>query len=91
VDVAHPSAPSGLTRAGRNLTLDAVVAADPDRELGAACRDHFGGRLPFLLKVLAAEKALSIQVHPGRRQAEAGFAAGRGRGGVRTGYELVAD
>jgi mannose-6-phosphate isomerase len=61
-----------------------VVAADPDRELGAACRDRFGGRLPFLLKVLAAEKALSIQVHPGRRQAEAGFAAGRGRGGVRT-------
>ena len=27
---AHPSAPSGLTRTGRNLTLDAVVAADPD-------------------------------------------------------------
>src|SRR5215469_12251073 len=47
---AHPSAPSGLTRAGRSLTLDAVVAADPGRELGAACRDRFSGRLPFLLK-----------------------------------------
>jgi mannose-6-phosphate isomerase len=81
---AHPSAPSGLTRAGRNLTLDAVVAADPDRELGVACRDRFGGRLPFLLKILAAEKALSIQVHPDRRQAEAGFAAERCRDGVRT-------
>jgi mannose-6-phosphate isomerase len=80
---AHPSAPSGLTRAGRNLTLDAVVAADPDRELGVACRDRFGGRLPFLLKILAADKALSIQVHPDRRQAEAGFAAERGQDGVR--------
>ena len=80
---AHPSAPSGLTRAGRNLTLDAVVAADPGRELGVACRDRFGGRLPFLLKILAAEKALSIQVHPDRRQAEAGFAAERGRDSVR--------
>ncbi|MGE5131728.1 MAG: mannose-6-phosphate isomerase, class I [Gemmatimonadota bacterium] len=80
---AHPAAPSGLTRAGRSLTLDAVVAADPDRELGVACRDRFGGRLPFLLKILAAEKALSIQVHPGREQAEAGFAAERGRDGAR--------
>ncbi len=80
---AHPAAPSGLARAERNLTLDAVVAADPDRELGVACRERFGGRLPFLLKILAAEKALSIQVHPGRRQAEAGFAAERGRDGVR--------
>ena len=81
---AHPAAPSGLTRAGRSLTLDAVVAADPDPELGVACRDRFGGRLPFLLKILAAEKALSIQVHPDRRQAEAGFAAERCRDGVRT-------
>jgi mannose-6-phosphate isomerase len=80
---AHPAAPSGLTRAGRNLTLDAVIAADPGRELGVACRDRFGGRLPFLLKILAAEKALSIQVHPDRKQAEAGFAAERGRDGVR--------
>jgi mannose-6-phosphate isomerase len=80
---AHPTAPSGLTRAGQNLTLHAVVAADPGRELGVACRDRFGGRLPFLLKILAAEKALSLQVHPDRRQAEAGFAAERGRDGVR--------
>ncbi|MEO3974516.1 mannose-6-phosphate isomerase, class I [Streptomyces sp. CAU 1734] len=81
---AHPSAPSGVTRDGRETTLDAVVAADPVRELGAVCRDRFGGRLPFLLKILAAEKALSIQVHPGRAQAEAGFAAERGDRGART-------
>jgi mannose-6-phosphate isomerase len=35
---------------------------------------RFGGRLPFLLKVLSAARALSIQVHPSRAQAEAGYA-----------------
>src|SRR5579871_1494312 len=68
---AHPSAPSG---AG-GTTLDAVIAADPDRELGSACVAEFGPRLPFLLKVLSAEQALSIQVHPTRAQARAGFRA----------------
>jgi mannose-6-phosphate isomerase len=70
---AHPSAPSGVRRPGGRTTLDQVIAADPVRELGAACAARFGGRLPFLLKVLAADKALSIQVHPSRAQAEAGY------------------
>jgi len=70
---AHPSAPSGVRRPSGRTTLDKVIAADPPRELGAACAARFGGRLPFLLKVLAAEKALSIQVHPSREQAEAGY------------------
>jgi len=77
---AHPSAPSGLDRAGVHTTLNAVIAADPVGELGAECAARFGGRLPFLLKVLAAEKALSIQVHPSREQAEAGFRAETERG-----------
>jgi mannose-6-phosphate isomerase len=72
---AHPTAPSGLERAGDHTTLDAVIAADPVGELGEACASRFGGRLPFLLKVLAAETALSIQVHPSREQAQAGFRA----------------
>ena len=77
---AHPSAPSGLERAGARTTLDAVIAADPVGELGAACVARFGGRLPFLLKVLAVERALSIQVHPSREQAEVGFRAETERG-----------
>jgi mannose-6-phosphate isomerase len=77
---AHPSAPSGVERPGGRTTLDAVIAADPVGELGPLCADEFGGRLPFLLKVLAAEKALSIQVHPSRAQAEAGFRAENERG-----------
>ncbi|MGH3163767.1 MAG: type I phosphomannose isomerase catalytic subunit, partial [Streptosporangiaceae bacterium] len=90
---AHPSAPSALHRppapstlhrppapSTPSVTLDAVIAGDPERELGAVCAARFGGRLPFLLKVLSAEKALSIQVHPSREQAEAGYAAENARG-----------
>jgi mannose-6-phosphate isomerase len=72
---AHPSLPSGLTRDGAPTTLDVVIAKNPDKELGPKVAREFGGRLPFLLKVLAADKALSIQVHPSRAQAEAGYAA----------------
>jgi mannose-6-phosphate isomerase len=77
---AHPSAPSGVRRPGGRTTLDKVIAADPPRELGAACAARFGGRLPFLLKVLAADKALSIQVHPSREQAQAGYREETARG-----------
>ena len=73
---AHPSAPSGVAA----TTLDAVIAADPDRELGPDCLARFGPRLPFLLKVLSADRALSIQVHPSRPQAQAGFRAEHDRG-----------
>ena len=75
---AHPSAPSGTERAGS--TLDALISSDLGRELGPACAARFGGRLPFLLKVLSAAQALSIQVHPSRAQAQAGFAAENERG-----------
>ena len=90
---AHPSAPSGLDRPATppvpftptasiasRVTLDTVIAADPSGELGPECAARFGGRLPFLLKVLSAAKALSIQVHPSRAQAEAGYAVENERG-----------
>src|SRR5216684_3609905 len=73
---AHPSAPSGV----HESTLDELIASDPGRELGPECAARFGGRLPFLLKVLSAERALSIQLHPSRAQAEAGFLAENERG-----------
>src|SRR4051812_25564434 len=49
-------------------TLDAVIASEPGRLLG---EDR--SELPFLLKVLAAARPLSIQVHPTREQAIAGY------------------
>ncbi|MBE7187132.1 mannose-6-phosphate isomerase, class I [Jatrophihabitans endophyticus] len=69
----HPDDPSPVPDHG--TTLDAVVAADPVAALGAPLIERFGERLPFLLKVLAADKALSIQVHPTIAEATAGFAA----------------
>src|SRR5689334_969636 len=73
---AHPSAPSGVGW----TTLDEVIAAAPERALGVECASRFGDRLPFLLKVLSAAKALSIQVHPSRAQAQEGWAAEDARG-----------
>jgi mannose-6-phosphate isomerase len=69
---AHPDNPSRLPD-GRGL--DAAIAADPQRLLGEAVIGRFGPRLPFLMKVLAAEGNLSLQAHPTTEQAEAGFAA----------------
>ena len=78
---AHPSAPSGVALpGGGRTTLDALIAADPVGELGPECVARFGGRLPFLLKVLGVEKPLSIQVHPSREQAEEGYRAENERG-----------
>jgi mannose-6-phosphate isomerase len=77
---AHPSAPSGLERDGRPTTLDAVITADAPGVLGAQVAARFGSRLPFLLKVLSASKALSIQVHPSRAQAQAGYREENERG-----------
>ena len=47
----------------------------PSALLGRDVIAHFGERLPFLVKLLAAETSLSIQVHPTIAQAQAGFAA----------------
>jgi mannose-6-phosphate isomerase len=86
---AHPSAPSVLTRNGVTVTLTAAIAAAPAVELGEAVAERFGGRLPFLLKVLAAEKALSVQLHPTRAQAEEGYAREQERGVARDARERV--
>ena len=67
---AHESAPS-LVLGG---PLDAVIAARGKDILGSATMDRFGGRFPYLMKLLAADRPLSIQAHPNRDEAEAGFA-----------------
>ncbi len=68
---AHPGSPTTVTRATPGLAgerLDAVLASDPDLLLGAGRT-----RLPFLMKVLAADGPLSLQVHPDLAQAQEGF------------------
>jgi mannose-6-phosphate isomerase len=69
---AHPDDPALVP--GQATTLDALISTDPAGLLGRAVVDHFGPRLPFLLKVLAAARPLSIQVHPTIEQAHDGFA-----------------
>lgn len=68
---AHPMAPSALERDGSSLAQ--VVARDRTSTLGADVSDRFPS-LPFLAKVLAADRPLSIQAHPSVMQAQAGFA-----------------
>jgi mannose-6-phosphate isomerase len=68
---AHAGDPSPAL----GTTLDRVIDVDPDDVLGASVIEYHGAELPFLLKVLAADKALSIQVHPNRQQARDGFDA----------------
>ncbi|CAI9401084.1 mannose-6-phosphate isomerase, class I [Aestuariimicrobium sp. T2.26MG-19.2B] len=68
---AHLAGPAVVEGDG---TLDSWLADHPEA-LGASSREHFGDRLPYLLKILAADQPLSLQAHPSREQAEAGFAA----------------
>ncbi|GIH26918.1 mannose-6-phosphate isomerase, class I [Acrocarpospora phusangensis] len=73
---AHPSGPSLLQRDGSERALTAVIAADPVAELGAGVIERFGERLPYLLKLIAVDRALSMQVHPSLEQAAEGFVRG---------------
>ena len=67
---AHPLAPSTVD----GEPLDKLVAQDPVSMVGRASVEAFGPRLPFLLKIIAAVQPLSLQAHPSREQAEAGYA-----------------
>src|SRR5436190_16926849 len=69
---AHPDDPASVD--GRTL-LDAIVA-DPPGVLGSDVVGVYGARLPYLLKVLAADQPLSLQAHPDADQARAAFEAG---------------
>jgi mannose-6-phosphate isomerase len=70
---AHPLAPSRLLDSGQ--ALDAAIAAAPAALLGSSVAAAYADKLPFLLKILAADTPLSLQAHPSLAQASAGFAA----------------
>lgn len=71
---AHPKAPSRVDWDGAATPLDRLLAAAPEARLGAAVARRYDGRLPFLMKLLAAGEPLSIQAHPSLEQAAAGYA-----------------
>ncbi|GAA2875662.1 mannose-6-phosphate isomerase, class I [Pseudonocardia halophobica] len=72
---AHPGDPSRIVHpdGGRSSLLD-VLTGDPEGLLGAERSARWEGKLPFLLKVLAADEPLSLQAHPSLDQAREGFA-----------------
>jgi mannose-6-phosphate isomerase len=70
---AHPAAPSELVVGdGERIALPDAVNRFPEALLGQATLDRFGSRLPYMLKILAIARPLSVQVHPdAARAAEA--------------------
>jgi mannose-6-phosphate isomerase len=77
----HPKGPSQVVLcpnpppgddADRNEELAAIIAQDRQGSLGPITSGRFG-ELPFLLKLLAAARPLSIQAHPNQVQAVEGF------------------
>jgi mannose-6-phosphate isomerase len=71
---AHAKAPSIVEVSGDREPLDKLIAEDPEAILGSAANLRFGGRLPYLFKILDVHKMLSIQAHPTLAQAKEGFA-----------------
>jgi mannose-6-phosphate isomerase len=71
---AHPKAPSKAFVDGEWKTLDKAIEDNPELILGTNVAERFSNKLPFLFKVIAADRPLSVQVHPNLDQARAGFA-----------------
>jgi mannose-6-phosphate isomerase len=72
---AHPGDPSTVTGPDGPESLATLIADDPKGQLGADVVGQFGARLPYLMKVLAADAPLSLQAHPDADYARAAFAA----------------
>jgi mannose-6-phosphate isomerase len=70
---AHPAASSEVREDSGWVSLIDWIGRDSEAVLGREAARVFGGELPFLFKVLAAERPLSIQAHPDADQARAGY------------------
>lgn len=83
---AHRDEPSSLPERD-DLPLSTALEQDPVGVFGAARVHRWEGRLPYLLKVLAADEPLSLQAHPSAQQAAAGYAREEAAGIPRTAAE----
>lgn len=65
--------PLGATQVVKNgipsTTLEHEIQSSPETLLGVEVASCFGGRLPFLMKVLSIRDPLSIQLHPDSKNA----------------------
>jgi mannose-6-phosphate isomerase len=55
------------------ISLEKIISSFPNTVLGERIARQFDNKLPFLFKILAIDKPLSIQVHPDEHQAVIGF------------------
>ena len=77
---SHPAGASSVTLPdGTAIPLPQIIERDPETFLGEQTAKQFG-KLPFLFKLLAVAKPLSIQAHPNKTQAEKGFQRENERG-----------
>ena len=67
---AHPLGPGALDS---GTDLGSSIEEDPMVLLGPSTQYMFGDQLPYLVKLIAPARALSLQVHPGRNLAMQGF------------------
>jgi mannose-6-phosphate isomerase len=68
----HPEGPSETAYNDERIALSKLIDRGPSFYLGEDAARTFGA-LPFLFKLLAAAKPLSIQVHPNLEQAARGW------------------
>lgn len=71
---AHPDSPSIASTPDGPVSLDRLISEHPLSTLGDDVHAAFGAKLPFLVKLLAANQALSLQVHPTLERARERFA-----------------
>jgi mannose-6-phosphate isomerase len=88
---AHETAPALVPTADGPVPLHALIAQQPTTALGEDVVARFGSGLPYLLKLIAADRPLSLQVHPHIERAREGHAleeaAGVPVGSVRRNYK----
>ena len=65
----HPNLSSEIIVGGEIYNLKDTVEQYPNEILGETVAIRFGNKIPFLLKVLSANQALSIQTHPNKKEA----------------------
>ncbi|MBN2033365.1 MAG: mannose-6-phosphate isomerase, class I [Deltaproteobacteria bacterium] len=70
---AHPNGTSKVFWENRWTLLSDLIEKDPPGMLGKDTAARFCNRLPFLFKIIATSKPLSIQAHPNQEQALEGF------------------
>ena len=69
---AHPNGCSKVKNGDSTVLLSRLIESHKEEFLSTQINEKFG-ELPYLFKVLAAENALSVQVHPSKEEAEFGF------------------